>query len=86
MKLKDMTLSQLQELRGAVNDVCERYAVVLTDYRTISGDFDFNSARPKEIAMYRKRMEYIGFLEKIDERIEGLIEQAIKDERDTPEN
>jgi hypothetical protein len=38
------------------------------------------------MAMYRKRMEYIGFLEKIDERIEGWIEQAIKDERDTPEN
>lgn len=86
MRLKDMTLSQLQELRGAVNDVCERYAVVLTDYRTISGDFDLNSARPKEMAMYRKRMEYIGFLEKIDERIEGWIEQAIKDERNTPEN
>lgn len=86
MKLKDMTLSQLRELRGAVNDVCERYAVILTDYRTISGDFDLNSARPKELSMYRKRMEYIGFLEKIDERIEGWIEQAIKDERDTPEN
>lgn len=86
MKLKDMTLSQLQELRSAVSDVCERYAVILTDYRTTSGDFDLNSARPKEMAMYRKRMEYIGFLEKIDERIEGWIEQAIKDERNTPES
>jgi hypothetical protein len=38
------------------------------------------------MAMYRKRMEYIGFLEKIDERIEGWIEQAIKDERNTPGN
>jgi hypothetical protein len=84
--LKDMTLSQLQELRNAVMDVCERYAIILTDYRTTSGDLDLTSARPKEMAMYRKRMEYIGFLEKIDERIEGRIEQAIKDERNTPEN
>ena len=56
MKLSDMELGKLMELRNALDDICERFAVTLTDYRTMSGDIELKDMNPYQRSLYAKRI------------------------------
>lgn len=77
MKLSDMELSKLMELRQALDDICERFAIILTDYRTMSGDIDLKDMNPYQRSLYSKRLMYIHFRENVNAAIENKVDEII---------
>lgn len=77
MKLSDMELGKLMELRNALDDVCERIAITLTDYRTMSRDIELTNMNPYQKSLYSKRIMYVHFRETVNTAIEGKLDGII---------
>ena len=77
MKLSDMELGKLMELRNVLDDICERFAVTLTDYRTMSGDIELENMNTYEKSLYSKRVMYVHFRESINAAIEDKVDEII---------
>ena len=77
MKLSDMELGKLMELRNALDDICERFAIVLTDYRTMSGDIELKDMHPYQRSLYAKRSMYVHFRENVNATIENKVDEII---------
>lgn len=77
MKLSEMELGKLMELRNALDDVCERIAITLTDYRTMSGDIDLTNMNSYQRSLYSKRIMYVHFRETVNAAIEGKLDGII---------
>ena len=77
MKLSDMELGKLMELRNALDDICERFAITLTDYRTMSGDIELKDMQPYQRSLYAKRIMYVHFRENVNAAIENKVDEII---------
>lgn len=77
MKLSDMELGKLMELRNALDDICERIAITLTDYRTMSGDIELTNMNSYQRSLYSKRIMYIHFRETVNAAIEDKLDEVI---------
>ena len=78
-QLKDMTLTEILELRGSVALITDKYAKELTTYATTSGDMTFTKLDPRSMDTANKRIKTVNLLDKIDRIIENKV-LALADE------
>lgn len=75
--LEKYTISELVELQHVFDEVCERLAVVVTNYRTMSGDINLDCMTSYERQAYAKREIYARFREHLYAEIENRLDKII---------